>query len=109
MTRDFAYRIKDVADLSSIDLSIEATDNPHWTFEAYGVTVGKEGLNSADDVNWEEPNGAELLICLDTERFGVAWGADADWYDIPTPEDKYIDLSGMCLDYWLNKPEQLTT
>ena len=92
------------ANLDAIPLGdITATDLRHEidtvieTWHAYRLVIGKKGADSLSDPNWSEPEAAQMLLAPEAGRFGVAWGGDAEWFDMP--EDA---LPEQAADIWLD-------
>lgn len=88
------YRYETIAptELSSTDLAREAL-NHDGGLTAARITVYRDGQPM--------PETAEGLWVEEWRRFGIASGADADWYDTTDDLEQDIDL-------YLNNPDSLT-
>lgn len=91
----YTFRLEGIfaEDLAATDLRTEASalaEGGH-TILTYVVTIYRDGERL--------PEAADILH-VDGVRFGVAWGADADWYDSTGDIERDVDL-------WLNDPEAL--
>ena len=72
MTRSISTTIVTVADLTATDLKAEAE-------RATGTVTAMRGTVYDDDAS--TPEAVQILYDEDSDRIGIAWGADAVWGD----------------------------
>lgn len=87
----YHYEVIAPSEISATDLAREVA-NHDGGLTAARIIVYRNGR--------QMPEAAEALWVEEFGRFGVAWGADADWYDATGDADEDIDT-------WLNNPDAL--